>query len=133
MSRAWIAFPLVTATALVGCGSDPEPVAEVPAPNVQAEPEPLPPVSVNQGSTVDEQSTPQVTVGPDAGNALDFEPEPLPPAEPQSRTYTIRKGDTLWSIAQRVYGNGQKWKDISAANPSIDPKKLAIGQEITLP
>lgn len=133
MSRAWIAFPLVMTTALLGCGSDPEPVTEVPPPNYEAEPEPLPPVSVNQGSTFDEQPTPEVTVGPDAGNAPAFEPEPLPPAQPQSRTYTIRKGDTLWSIAQRVYGDGQKWKDISAANPSIDPKKLAIGQEITLP
>lgn len=49
------------------------------------------------------------------------------------RTYTIRKNDTLWSLAQRFYGDGQKWVDIVDANPGINPKKLAVGQNITLP
>ena len=49
------------------------------------------------------------------------------------RTYTIRKNDTLWSLAQRFYGDGQKWVDIVDANPGINPKKLAVGQKITLP
>jgi 5'-nucleotidase len=60
------------------------------------------------------------------------EPEPIviPPAE---STYTIAKGDTLWSIAKREYGNGQRWKDIAEANPGINPNKLRVGQQITLP
>lgn len=53
--------------------------------------------------------------------------------DPAPRTYTIRKNDTLWSIAQRIYGNGQRWVDIVDANPGINPKKLAVGQEIVLP
>ena len=48
-------------------------------------------------------------------------------------TYTIQKGDTLWSIATRVYGNGQRWQDIAAANPSVDPKRLIVGQQLVLP
>ena len=127
MSKAWIAFPLA-AVALVGCKSGTEPVSQVPPPNYATEPEPLPPVSINQGSpgTVDPGP------GPGAAGPGTYEPEPLPP-QPVSRTYTIVKGDTLWSIAQREYGDGQKWKDIAQANPSVDPKKLAIGQQITLP
>lgn len=47
--------------------------------------------------------------------------------------YTIKKGDTLYSIARRVYGSGMKWRDIQAANPGIVPTKLRIGQQINLP
>ena len=132
MNKAWIAFPII-AIALVGCKSDTEPVSQVPPPNYAAEPEPLPPVSINQGSP----SIGNTNFNQPDGGALsgpgNYEPEPLPPAQPVSRTYTIRKGDTFWSIATREYGNGQKWKAIAQANPSVDPKKLAVGQQITLP
>ena len=133
MNKAWIAVSL-TAIGLVGCKSETEPVSQVPPPNYAAEPEPLPPVSINQGSpdVAGSGDTPtRSTVGPTTGPG-NYEPEPLP-LQPVSRTYTIRKGDTFWSIAQRQYGDGQKWRDISAANPSVDPKKLAVGQQITLP
>lgn len=55
------------------------------------------------------------------------------PAGTASQTYTVRKGDTLWSIAARHYGDGKMWTAIVDANPGIDPKKLAVGQTITLP
>ncbi|MDP6045127.1 MAG: LysM peptidoglycan-binding domain-containing protein [Phycisphaerae bacterium] len=48
-------------------------------------------------------------------------------------TYTIQKKDTLWSIATRLLGNGQRYRDIIAANPGLDPKKLAVGQVIKIP
>ena len=47
--------------------------------------------------------------------------------------YTVRKGDSLWSIAQTRYGNGNRWKTIAAANPSIDPNRIQAGQTIVLP
>lgn len=47
--------------------------------------------------------------------------------------YIIKKGDTLFSIAKRVYGDGSKWRAIQAANPGIVPTKLRIGQQINLP
>lgn len=133
MNKAWIAFPLA-AVALVGCKTENEQVSRVPPSNYANEPEPmsLPPVAIDQGSPGTVAPAPGPS-GPGAATGPGiYEPEPLPPA-PVARTYTIRKGDTLWSIAQREYGDGQKWRDISAANPSVDPKKLAIGQQITLP
>lgn len=48
-------------------------------------------------------------------------------------TYTIQKGDTLWTIAVKVYGNGQRWQDIAAANPNANPNRLIVGQKLTLP
>src|SRR5437899_2251527 len=37
--------------------------------------------------------------------------------------YKIKKGESLWSIAQSHYGNGNKWKAIAAANPQVNPNK----------
>ena len=47
--------------------------------------------------------------------------------------YKIKKGESLWSIAQSHYGNGNKWKQIAAANPGLNPNKIQAGQTITLP
>jgi len=47
--------------------------------------------------------------------------------------YTIKKGDTLWLIAEHIYGDGSKFKDIQQCNDNIDPNNLQIGQTIYLP
>ena len=56
-----------------------------------------------------------------------------PVAPTKATTYTIKKGDTLWSIAKKYLGDGQRWRDIVAANPGLVPAKLRVGQKITLP
>jgi len=123
MSKAWIALSLTPAVLLVGCSSEPEPVSAVPPPSYSSQSnETLEPVAIDQG--------PGIAPGPGVGS---YEPEPLTPAQPANRTYTIARGDTLWSIAQRTYGNGQRWRDIAQANPSVDPQKLKVGQQIVLP
>ena len=40
----------------------------------------------------------------------------------KSKSYTIKKGDTLWAIAQKHLGAGSKWKTIYNANKSIIEK-----------
>ncbi len=54
-------------------------------------------------------------------------------AEAKPASYTVKKGDTLHSIAKRELGSETKWKDLLAANPSLDPKKLKIGMSLQLP
>ena len=39
-------------------------------------------------------------------------PNPSPGVPGQSRQYIIRRGDTLWGIAQRELGNGNRWREI---------------------
>lgn len=52
---------------------------------------------------------------PQAGQA----PPPPPPPAHHTRTYTVRSGDTLWDIAQRYYGNANRWHDIYNRNSGV--------------
>ena len=56
---------------------------------------------------------------------------PSSPSGP--RTYTIQRGDTLWSIATRYYGSGKRWTLIHDANPNLVPKKMRVGQRVVMP
>ncbi|MDU8923563.1 peptidoglycan-binding protein LysM [Pasteurellaceae bacterium LIM206] len=49
--------------------------------------------------------------------------------------YVIQKGDTLWAIAEKTYGNGSKYKAIVEANKEVikDENKIFPGQKIRLP
>jgi len=55
--------------------------------------------------------------------------------EADSETYTIVKGDTLWAIAEKHYGNGTKYNEIVKANqPMIkDADEIYPGQVLRLP
>ena len=48
-------------------------------------------------------------------------------------SYTVKKGDTLYSIARTRYGDGKQWQRITAANPGLEPSKLKVGQTIVIP
>lgn len=41
---------------------------------------------------------------------------------PKNKTYKVKKGDCLWNIAKKFYGNGSKWKTIYNANKTIIEK-----------
>lgn len=49
--------------------------------------------------------------------------------------YEIQKGDTLWKVAEAVYGNGAKYTEIFAANKEVikDPDLIYPGQKIRIP
>ena len=49
------------------------------------------------------------------------------------RTYRVNRGDSLWIIAKRIYGQGASWTLLAKANDLSDPNKLRIGQELILP
>ena len=51
----------------------------------------------------------------------------------QNSSYSIRKGDTLWDISIRVYGDGYKWPQIAAHNNIPNPNIIYEGDTITFP
>ena len=51
----------------------------------------------------------------------------------QGDTYTVIKGDHLWGIAVRAYGDGYKWVEIANANNLKNPNILFVDTVLTLP
>lgn len=49
------------------------------------------------------------------------------------KTYVVRSGDSLGSIAAAVYGNPALWTRLSEANPGLDPNRLRVGMELKVP
>lgn len=54
---------------------------------------------------------------------------------PQTKAYTVKKGDTLWGIAKKYYGNGAKYPTIYNANKGKikNPNLIYVGQVFTIP
>jgi len=67
--------------------------------------------------------------------------EKVKPAEPASpgvgapRTYTVQRGDTLYSIARKFYGDGKHFRRILDANQNkiSDPNKIKPGTNLVIP
>jgi nucleoid-associated protein YgaU len=54
-----------------------------------------------------------------------------PPAG--ASTYRVQKGDTLAKISQATLGDANRWQDIVAANPGLNPKRLKIDMVLQIP
>jgi len=48
-------------------------------------------------------------------------------------SYTVLKGDNLWKIAVRAYGDGYQWVKIAESNNLKNPNIIIPGQVLTLP
>lgn len=65
--------------------------------------------------------------------AMRIDPTELARATPGR--YVVRRGDTLWDIARRVYGHGHKYRTIFQANRHIltRPGRIKPGQVLEIP
>ena len=70
---------------------------------------------------------------PDFIEPVPIQAEYAPPVTSGGGTYVVQKGDTLWSIARRTYGDGQRWREIAEVNGINDPSKLRVGQTLAMP
>ncbi len=51
-----------------------------------------------------------------------------------AKSVTVKKGDTLWSMAREHLGRGTAWKCLAEANPELgEPEQLQIGARVRLP
>lgn len=51
----------------------------------------------------------------------------------QVTSYLVKKGDTLWDLADKKLGDGSRWREIAKLNGVKDPRKLQIGTKLKLP
>lgn len=58
-----------------------------------------------------------------------------PSSNNSQRTHTVVKGDTLWGIAKKYYGNGKSYTKIYDANTKqiADPNRIYVGQVFVIP
>jgi LysM repeat protein len=67
-----------------------------------------------------------------AQNQRTTESSPMPTT---NKTYTVVKGDSLWAIAKKFYGNGSKYTIIYNANKDKikNPNLIYVGQVLNIP
>jgi nucleoid-associated protein YgaU len=55
--------------------------------------------------------------------------------EAESKTYVVRRGDTLWDIAKQIYGDPYQYRRLFEANPRVlaSPEHIFPGQVLRVP
>lgn len=56
-----------------------------------------------------------------------------PNIKAEESTYTVQKGDSLFLIAEKTLGDGNRWKEIYALNKLKSTRQLKVGQTIKIP
>lgn len=82
--------------------------------------------------TLSEVQDPVVGTGPVSGGVKPA-PSKTTTTAPKTRTYTVKRGDTLYGISIKYYGTGGSWRRIADANKIKDPDKLKVGQKLKIP
>jgi nucleoid-associated protein YgaU len=62
--------------------------------------------------------------------------ETVAPAKTQTisgNSYTVVKGDSLWSISVKAYGDGYKWVEVARVNKLSHPNLIHAGNVLALP
>lgn len=60
-------------------------------------------------------------------------PASTPSAATEEQTYIVQPGDSLWTIAHKVYGNGAKYPLIAQANNLTATTRLRTGMVLKIP
>lgn len=104
-------------------------------PNVGASP------SAIAQATPSATPAPAVTTAPQATVRPTLAPTAIAPAPAEKpsdtaisgSSYTVVRGDNLWDIAEKAYGDGFKWKEIAAANNLVNPRVIHAGNTFVIP
>ena len=96
----------------------------------QTETPPQPMIDTNPPPMIDTNPPPAMTNPPPVVTNPPPVVAPVVPEVPAGSEYTVVKGDTLAKIAKN---NHVSLKALEAANPTVQPTKLKVGQKLTLP
>ncbi len=101
-----------------------ETVAAAPVVEEETPPPPPPPVTAYEEPVATPGAYPAET------------PAYTPPATtPAGQTHTVQRGETLWLLAVKYYGDGQQWRRIHAANQAKIPNvnDMPVGTVLVIP
>ncbi len=104
--------------------------AQQPAVETPVEEQPATEAPASDQPATDLQPTPQPE--PSAQSA-DVASGAAQPSVSAGGTHVIAEGDTLWDLAEAAYGDGSKWRQILRANRGLQPNRLLVGSEISIP
>lgn len=68
-----------------------------------------------------------------ASSKRELKDRPNENKEKTESSYTVKKGDTLWDLADKKLGDGSRWREIAKLNGVNDPRTLQIGVELKMP
>lgn len=51
----------------------------------------------------------------------------------ETKTYTVQKGDSLWSISEKFYNTGIRWENIARRNYLQNPTRIDTGIKLVIP
>lgn len=60
-------------------------------------------------------------------SASNIKPTAIAAPAPSPQTYLVKKGDSYWTIAETLYGDGTKWRVLLRNNPYYQPRHLPVG------
>ena len=82
---------------------------------------------ISAGTKLTIPDVPKIVVQ-DSGTSMSNAPPSI-----TTSTYTIQKGDNLWDISVRAYGDGFKWLEIAKINNLRNPDLIFSGNILKLP
>ncbi len=69
---------------------------------------------------------------PEKAMVAEVKPAEVAPLTITGDSYTVAKGDHLWGIAVKAYGDGYKWVEIAKDNAIAHPNYIEVGQVLKL-
>lgn len=90
---------------------------------------------IAQADEVEKEDEPSVVIEETTETTTVIEePQPTISDSPISgASYTVVKGDTLWDISVRAYGDGYRWVEIAQENELANPDLIHPGNQFALP
>lgn len=150
-SRALLAKLLIGNFALVGCSSSKKPTdPPPPAPTKVSEAQLASPTPISIPPTTQPEVSPAAEVTPPPPPIPAALPEPShelpapqekkddlavslkPTGDGKTFRYRVQPGDTLWSIAERFLGDGNRFQELQEQNNIANPLKLEKNTEVKL-